>query len=88
MTQGFCSPLYRVVLPFSMSIVYCSKFHENESILQLLPFQLSESDMASRRAVYVNQHEFAVSHPGDDFAGLLGSEDATTCHIVVLRWEL
>ena len=42
--------------------------------------------MASRRAVYVNQHEFAVSHPGDDCARVLGSEDATTCHIVVLRW--
>lgn len=47
--------------------------------------QLSESEMASRRAVYVNQHEFAVSHPGDDCARVLGSEDATTCHIVVLR---
>ena len=65
-----------------------SNSYQINSALQLLPFQLSESDMASRRAVYVNQHEFAVSHPGDDFAGLLGSEDATTCHIVVLRWEL
>ena len=48
-------------------------------------FQLTEAEMASRGAVYVNQHEFAASHPGDHCARLIGSEDATTCHIVVLR---
>ena len=46
---------------------------------------MTEAEMASRGAVYVNQHEFAASHPGDHCARVIGSEDATTCHIVVLR---
>jgi protein N-terminal asparagine amidohydrolase len=33
----------------------------------------------------VNQHEFAVSHPGDSSVSILGSDDATTCHIVTVR---
>ena len=35
--------------------------------------------------LFVNQHEFAVTHPGDPNVAVLGSEDATTCHIVTLR---
>ena len=33
----------------------------------------------------IQQHEYAVSWPGDPSAPILGSEDATTCHIIVLR---
>ncbi|KAM9305550.1 protein N-terminal asparagine amidohydrolase [Gastrophryne carolinensis] len=35
--------------------------------------------------LYVQQRELAVTTPSDSFISVLGSEDATTCHIVVLR---
>ena len=38
------------------------------------------------RCVYVGQREMAVASAGDAAGvGLLGSEDATTCHVLVLR---
>ena len=39
---------------------------------------------AEERHVYVGQREMAVSERGD-MVEILGSEDATTCHIVILR---
>jgi len=39
----------------------------------------------SERLLYVQQREFAVVSPSDDKVDILGSEDATTCHIVVFR---
>ncbi|XP_063790429.1 protein N-terminal asparagine amidohydrolase isoform X2 [Pseudophryne corroboree] len=35
--------------------------------------------------LYVQQRELAVTTPNDSSISLLGSEDATTCHILVLR---
>lgn len=35
--------------------------------------------------LYVHQAEFAVTHPGDPHVHWIGSEDATTCHIIILR---
>ncbi|KYO30557.1 protein N-terminal asparagine amidohydrolase isoform B [Alligator mississippiensis] len=35
--------------------------------------------------LYVQQREFAVTTPADGSVSVLGSEDATTCHLVVLR---
>lgn len=35
--------------------------------------------------LYVNQREFAMTVPEDDSVSILGSDDATTCHIAVLR---
>ncbi|XP_073399029.1 protein N-terminal asparagine amidohydrolase [Dendrobates tinctorius] len=35
--------------------------------------------------LYVQQRELAATTPGDSSISILGSEDATTCHIVVLR---
>ncbi|CAO2586945.1 Protein N-terminal asparagine amidohydrolase [Lemmus lemmus] len=35
--------------------------------------------------LYVQQRELAVTSPKDDSISILGSDDATTCHIVVLR---
>ncbi|XP_053326929.1 protein N-terminal asparagine amidohydrolase [Spea bombifrons] len=35
--------------------------------------------------LYVQQRELAVTTPNDRLISVLGSEDATTCHIVVLR---
>ncbi|XP_043945111.1 protein N-terminal asparagine amidohydrolase isoform X2 [Protopterus annectens] len=34
---------------------------------------------------YVHQREFAVTVPADDSVSILGSDDATTCHLAVLR---
>ena len=39
---------------------------------------------AQERHVYVGQREMAVSERGD-WVEVLGSEDATTCHIIILR---
>ena len=39
---------------------------------------------AEERFVYVGQREVAVAGP-EDRVEMLGSEDATTCHIVILR---
>ena len=33
----------------------------------------------------MGQHEFACTHPGDPHVSVLGSEDATTCHVVTMR---
>ncbi|OCT64075.1 N-terminal asparagine amidase L homeolog isoform X1 [Xenopus laevis] len=35
--------------------------------------------------LYVQQRELAVTTPNDRFVSVLGSDDATTCHILVLR---
>ncbi|XP_078097017.1 protein N-terminal asparagine amidohydrolase [Mustelus asterias] len=35
--------------------------------------------------LYVLQREFATTTPKDDSVSILGTEDATTCHLVVLR---
>ena len=37
------------------------------------------------KQVFDQSFQVAVIAPGDDMR-ILGSEDATTCHIVVLRW--
>lgn len=37
------------------------------------------------KLLYVQQREFAVVSPADDSIDILGSEDATTCHLLVLR---
>ncbi|KAF4080110.1 hypothetical protein AMELA_G00166710 [Ameiurus melas] len=35
--------------------------------------------------LYVQQREFAATTPADSSVSIIGSEDATTCHLVVLR---
>ena len=54
--------------------------HENNSFVNCFRSALSISGL-----VYVHQREFALSHPGDPNARYLGSEEATTCHVVVIR---
>ena len=39
---------------------------------------------ARDKCLYVGQREMAVVAPGDN-VNMIGSEDATTCHIVILR---
>ena len=50
------------------------------SLLSRAPRQVS----AEEKCVYVAQREVAVAGT-EDAVELLGSEDATTCHIVILR---
>jgi len=40
---------------------------------------------APSKLLYVLQREFAVISPADDKIDFLGSEDATTCHLLILR---
>lgn len=37
------------------------------------------------KVLYVGQKEMGVVSPNDDVVNIVGSEDATTCHIVILR---
>ena len=53
---------------------------QSESLLNAAP----RTVRVEERHVYVGQREMAVSERGD-WVEMLGSEDATTCHIVIIR---
>ncbi|XP_072240526.1 protein N-terminal asparagine amidohydrolase isoform X2 [Leuresthes tenuis] len=42
-------------------------------------------DVDPRCLLYVQQREFAATTPADNSVSVIGSDDATTCHLVVLR---
>ncbi|XP_008407169.1 protein N-terminal asparagine amidohydrolase [Poecilia reticulata] len=42
-------------------------------------------DVDQKHLLYVQQREFAATTPADNCVSILGSDDATTCHLVVLR---
>lgn len=42
-------------------------------------------DVDPKCLLYVQQREFAATTPADNSVSVIGSEDATTCHLVVLR---
>lgn len=42
-------------------------------------------DVDPKCLLYVQQREFAATTPADNCVSVIGSEDATTCHLVVLR---
>ncbi|CAJ1053820.1 protein N-terminal asparagine amidohydrolase [Xyrichtys novacula] len=42
-------------------------------------------DVDPKCLLYVQQREFAATTPADNCVSVMGSEDATTCHLVVLR---
>uniref|UniRef100_A0A672HXY0 Protein N-terminal asparagine amidohydrolase-like n=1 Tax=Salarias fasciatus TaxID=181472 RepID=A0A672HXY0_SALFA len=42
-------------------------------------------DVDPKCLLYVQQREFAATTPADNYVSVIGSEDATTCHMVVLR---
>ncbi|KAM9598610.1 protein N-terminal asparagine amidohydrolase isoform 2-T2 [Morphnus guianensis] len=54
---------------------------EKAKLLRSQPAQIVEP----KGLLYVQQREFAVTTPKDGSVSILGSDDATTCHIVVLR---
>ncbi|XP_026111809.1 protein N-terminal asparagine amidohydrolase isoform X2 [Carassius auratus] len=39
----------------------------------------------TKQLLYIQQREFAATTPADNSVSILGSDDATTCHLVVLR---
>ncbi|XP_077428186.1 protein N-terminal asparagine amidohydrolase isoform X2 [Vanacampus margaritifer] len=43
------------------------------------------TDVDPKCLLYVQQREFAATIPADNNVSVIGSEDATTCHLVVLR---
>ncbi|RVE75689.1 hypothetical protein OJAV_G00001440 [Oryzias javanicus] len=42
-------------------------------------------DVDPKCLLYVHQREFAATTPADKFVSIIGSDDATTCHLVVLQ---
>lgn len=43
------------------------------------------SDVDPKCFLYVQQREYAATTPADKYVSVIGSDDATTCHLVVLR---
>ncbi|POI34876.1 hypothetical protein CIB84_001372 [Bambusicola thoracicus] len=54
---------------------------EKAKLLRSQPTQIVEP----KGLLYVQQREFAVTTPNDGSVSILGSDDATTCHLIVLR---
>ncbi|XP_061888934.1 protein N-terminal asparagine amidohydrolase [Entelurus aequoreus] len=57
--------------------------HLQENAKAFLSHPLTEVD--PKCLLYVQQREFAATTPADDSVSVIGSDDATTCHLVVLR---
>ncbi|XP_069726454.1 protein N-terminal asparagine amidohydrolase isoform X3 [Phaenicophaeus curvirostris] len=57
------------------------QLEEKAKLLRSRPARVVEP----KGLLYVQQREFAVTTPADGSVSILGSDDATTCHIVVLR---
>uniref|UniRef100_F6R4T8 N-terminal asparagine amidase n=1 Tax=Monodelphis domestica TaxID=13616 RepID=F6R4T8_MONDO len=73
----------RVRLPQSVREIVRAHppLEERAELLRGQPVQ----PVGPRGLLYVQQRELAVTSPQDGSISVLGSEDATTCHIVVLR---
>ncbi|OXB82690.1 UNVERIFIED_CONTAM: hypothetical protein H355_000388 [Colinus virginianus] len=54
---------------------------EKAKLLRNQPTQIVEP----KGLLYVQQREYAVTTPKDGSVSILGSDDATTCHLIVLR---
>uniref|UniRef100_A0A8C2IZY0 Protein N-terminal asparagine amidohydrolase n=1 Tax=Cyprinus carpio TaxID=7962 RepID=A0A8C2IZY0_CYPCA len=57
--------------------------HLKESAKQFV--SRSPEAVDTKQLLYVQQREFAATTPADNSVSVLGSDDATTCHLVVLR---
>ncbi|KAI0207114.1 Protein N-terminal asparagine amidohydrolase [Lamellibrachia satsuma] len=55
----------------------------NENARQLL--QETNEEIGPKKLLYVNQREYAVVCPNDEHIDVIGTDDATTCHILVIR---
>ncbi|XP_071403518.1 protein N-terminal asparagine amidohydrolase isoform X1 [Centroberyx affinis] len=54
---------------------------ENARAFHAKPF----ADVDPKCLLYVQQREFAATTPADNCVSVIGSDDATTCHLVMLR---
>ncbi|XP_019644276.1 PREDICTED: protein N-terminal asparagine amidohydrolase-like isoform X1 [Branchiostoma belcheri] len=88
------SPLYLQKMPLVVDDTQVGNVDSVKSLLARFPhFKESAADLCSQpvrtlgtdRVLYVNQREYAATGPSDDVVQFIGSEDATTCHIAVLR---
>ncbi|XP_078610871.1 protein N-terminal asparagine amidohydrolase-like [Branchiostoma floridae x Branchiostoma japonicum] len=88
------SPLYLQKMPLVVDDTPVGQVDSVKSLLTRFPhFKESAADLCSQAVrtlgtdgvLYVNQREYAATGPSDDVVQFLGSEDATTCHIAVLR---
>ncbi|XP_075687459.1 protein N-terminal asparagine amidohydrolase isoform X2 [Rhinoderma darwinii] len=70
-----------VSLPATRILQTCPQLEERARKLTSQPTQV----VGSNGFLYVQQRELAATIPEDSSISILGSEDATTCHIVVLR---
>ena len=70
------------------SLVTASDLHTSYLVLRDNSLRVlrrpSRQVEANEKCLYVGQREMAVVAPGDHL-NLIGSEDATTCHIVIIR---
>lgn len=57
------------------------KFRESGVLLSSKPTK----EVPPHGLLYIGQREMAVVSPEDEFVQVLGTDDATTCHIVILR---
>ncbi|XP_051753556.1 protein N-terminal asparagine amidohydrolase isoform X1 [Ctenopharyngodon idella] len=57
--------------------------HLKESAKQFV--SSSPESVDPKQLLYIQQREFASTTPADNSVSILGSDDATTCHLVVLR---
>uniref|UniRef100_A0A8C2G7F9 N-terminal asparagine amidohydrolase n=1 Tax=Cyprinus carpio TaxID=7962 RepID=A0A8C2G7F9_CYPCA len=62
---------------------HIKKWILNESAKQFV--SRSPEAVDTKQLLYVQQREFAATTPADNSVSVLGSDDATTCHLVVLR---
>ncbi|XP_056662165.1 protein N-terminal asparagine amidohydrolase isoform X2 [Monodelphis domestica] len=75
------SPRRLLAEPSLTASLVFSITQERAKLLRGQPVQ----PVGPRGLLYVQQRELAVTSPQDGSISVLGSEDATTCHIVVLR---
>ena len=73
---------------YEISTVTASELHNQyqllkENSLSVLSRPVKQVN-ATDKCLYVGQREMAVVAPGDN-VNMVGSEDATTCHIVIIR---
>ncbi|KAM3916099.1 protein N-terminal asparagine amidohydrolase [Leptodactylus fuscus] len=70
-----------VSLPAARILQTCPQLEERARNLKSQPIQI----VGANGFLYVQQRELAATTPADSSISILGSEDATTCHIIVLR---
>ncbi|CAN2391532.1 N-terminal asparagine, partial [Pristimantis euphronides] len=70
-----------VSLPMGRILQTCPELEERARHLTSQPIQI----VGANGFLYMQQRELAATTPSDSLISILGSEDATTCHIIVLR---